>query len=163
MISQYLEIKDLKNGEKGIFTKIFIPKNKSIIEVSGEIHTEKTMPDPNHPAWIQITNKLFIGPSGGKDDYIRHNCNPNSYLHVVGKRAIVYSLYDILPNSEITFDYSTTSTDTLDTWKINCNCGSYNCRKIISGYQYLDENLKKEYENKGIVPLFITNGIFKNI
>jgi hypothetical protein len=59
-------------------------------------------------------------------------------------------------NTEITFDYSTCSTDSLDTWKMNCNCGSYHCRKTISGYQYLSNKLQQEYKDKGILPIFIT-------
>jgi hypothetical protein len=69
-------------------------------------------------------------------------------------------MYVIRAGSEITFDYSTSSTDTLDKWQMNCNCGAVNCRKVISGLQYLDESLKEEYKKKGMIPLFLTHPIF---
>jgi len=161
MIYNYLQIKETKDKRKGIFTSINIDANSPILEFNGEIHNQETMPNPDHPAWLQITNSFFIGPSGGKDDYINHSCNPNCYVSAVGKRAILYSMYYIMAGSELTFDYSTTSTDTLNTWQMDCYCKSYNCRKKISGYQYLDDKTKKNYLDKGAVPLFITNPIFK--
>lgn len=146
----------------GVFSNIDIPANTPIIEVTGDIHTKKTMPDPNHPAWYQISPTLYIGPSGTYDDYINHSCDPNAYLRAFGKRAILYSLYLIKSGTEITFDYSTTSTESKDQWKMNCLCKSSKCRKVISGYQYLEPELKQKYESMGIIPLYITNPIFKN-
>ena len=162
MYKQYLKIKPTNTG-KGVFTGIDIPAQSPIIEVTGDIHTQQTMPNPQNSAWIQVTNKYFIGPSGSFDDQIRHSCDPNSYLQVVGSRAILYSLYLIKADNEITFDYSTTSTDTLDTWKLNCKCLSFKCRKVISGIQYLSEELKEEYKKKGMLPLFLTDKRFKEL
>ena len=161
MYSKYLKIKQTNTG-KGVFTEVTIPAGKPIIEVTGDLHNVDTMPDPNNAAWLQVTNSLFIGPSGGSDDQIRHSCNPNCYVRAVGKRAIVFSLYLIREGSEITFDYSTTSTDTLDTWKMDCKCNSFNCRKVISGFQYLDPELKEKYKKMGIVPMFMDNPMIKS-
>ena len=96
------------------------------------------------------------------DDQVRHSCNPNCYIHAVGKRAFLYSLYQIKANNELTFDYSTTSTDTLEDWKLDCKCNSYNCRKTISGMQYLDPKLLQEYKDKGMIPLFFIDHRFQN-
>ena len=81
----------------------------------------------------------------------------------MGNRAILYSLYVIPAGAELTFDYSTTSTDTLETWKMTCACGSHKCRKAISGYQYLDPTLQEEYKKKGMIPLFITTPMFQKV
>jgi hypothetical protein len=98
----------------------------------------------------------FIGPSGKNvPEYLNHSCDPNSYVHVVGNRAILYSLYVIPADAEITFDYSLTSTDTHDIWKMECHCGSYKCRKLISGFRYLEPSLQEEYKKKQLVPLYI--------
>lgn len=162
MFGHKLQINKSKNGMgNGLFTDIDIPANKPIIQVNGEIHTKKTMPDPNHPAWCQISPTLFIGPSGSYDDYVNHSCEPNSYLCIVGKRAILYSLFLIRAGSEITFDYSTTSTQSLDEWNMACFCGTQKCRNIISGYQYLEPDLKKIYESRGMIPMYLTNPMFK--
>jgi hypothetical protein len=159
MYNKHLVVKPNKTGV-GVFTTVEIPAGEPIIEVTGQVYTEEKLPDPNDPALIQIGPNIFIGPSGTIDDFIGHSCSPNCLLRAVGNRAIIYSMYVIRANTEITFDYSTSSTDTLDKWQMNCNCGAFNCRRVISGYQYLDENLKEEYKKRGMIPLFLTNPIF---
>ena len=164
MYQNYLKVKKSKRDTgEGLFTEIDIPANRPIIEKTGEVRNKENLEDINHPAWLQVSNYLFIGPSGGKDDYINHSCDPNCYFYVVGKRAILYSLYDIREGSELTFDYSTTSTKLLDEWQMECKCKSSKCRKMISGYQSLPKELKKEYEDKGIVAAFIINPLYKRI
>jgi hypothetical protein len=43
---------------------------------------------------------------------------------------------------------------------MDCKCGSFNCRKVISGYHYLSDDIKNTYKKLGIVPIFIGNEIF---
>ncbi len=161
MYKNFLKIKMTKTG-KGVFTETNIPARTPIMEIIGDVHTEQSMPNPNNPAWIQVSNKYFIGPSGEVDDQIRHSCDPNCFIQAVGKRAILYSLYEIKAGMELTFDYSTTSTDTLDKWKLDCKCGSGKCRKIISGMQYLPIELYEDYKKKGIIPAFFFDKRFKD-
>lgn len=159
MYKQYLKVQPSRTGN-GVFTTIKIPAKVPVIEVTGDVYAEKNLPDPNHPALLQVGHDSFIGPSGDVDDYINHSCDPNCRVHIVGNRAILYSLYDIPAGHEITFDYSTSSTDTLDKWKMDCQCGKFNCRKVISGLQYLDPQLLEEYKKKGMIPLFLANPRF---
>jgi hypothetical protein len=154
--TQYLEVKQSKTGS-GVFATIEIPSNVPIIEMTGPIYVESEIPNQILSTVLQIGPNTFIGSSGLADDYINHSCNPNCMVHVIGNRAILYSMYVIPKGNELTFDYSTTSTDTLEKWKMDCQCGDYNCRKVISGHQYLEEKTKKEYQKKGMIPLFITN------
>jgi SET domain-containing protein len=154
MYNQYLEVRSCKTGQ-GVFTKVEIPANTPIFEVTGNIYAEHELPDPNHPALLQVGPNVFIGPSGTFDDYINHSCNPNCWMHVAGNRAICFSLYVIPAGAELTFDYSTTATDTHDKWKMECACGHAKCRQVISGFQYLEPELQEEYKNKNLVPLYI--------
>jgi hypothetical protein len=154
MYNKYLEIKETKNG-KGTFTTVEIVANEPIIEFTGPLVYRKHIKDP--AMYLQVGHDKFIGPSGAMDDYFNHSCEPNCLVHIVGNRAILYSLYVILAGTELTFDYSTTSNDTLDSWSMVCNCSSHKCRKNISGYQYLNDEIKQEYLKKNMVPLFIMN------
>jgi len=156
MYNQNLSLVLTKTGV-GVFTNIKIPANSIVLEFGGDLHDNKKIPQPEV---LQIGPNYYLSPSGNIGDAVRHNCNPNCYLHIVGKRAFLYSTYVIEPNTEITFDYSTSSTDTLDSWTMQCNCGSFNCRKVISGLQYLDPLLQEEYKQKGIIPLFMITNIF---
>lgn len=157
MYTQYLTIKNTKRG-LGVFCNIDIPANVPVMEYTGELLSGNNVPH-DHPALLQVGHDLYLGPSGDASDYFNHSCNPNCYLHIVGSRAIVFSFCYIKSGTELCFDYSTTATDTLDQWKMDCGCNSYNCRKVISGYQYLDEQTKEEYKKRGILPIFIKNNI----
>lgn len=157
MYNQYLKVSSSKTG---VFTFVRIPANVPVIEITGNVHLEHELPDPNHPALLQVGPNTFIGPSGDVDDYINHSCEPNCNLHIVGNRAILYSMYDIAEGSEITFDYSTSSTDSLEKWQMNCQCGSYKCRKIISGLQHVHADAIEELKKKDMIPLFMKVPIF---
>jgi hypothetical protein len=154
MYKQYLKIQKCNAG-LGIFTSVKIPSNEPVLEITGPVMLDREVPDMNLPALLQVGPNTFIGASGDVDDYINHSCDPNCKMHVVGNRAFLYSLYVIPAGAELTFDYSTTSTDTLDSWKMNCKCGYNKCRKVISGHQYLDPTLKEDYKKRGMLPLYI--------
>lgn len=159
MYNQYLKRQPNKIGQ-GVFTTVDIAANVPIIEVTGTVYAEQDLPNPNDPSLLQVGPNTFIGPSGTVDDHINHSCNPNCMVHIVGNRAIVYSMYLIKAGTELTFDYSTSSTDTRDKWNMKCKCDSHNCRENISGYQYLDVKLQEEYKQRGMIPLFLTHPIF---
>lgn len=158
MFTQYLKVAKSKIGE-GVFTSVEIPANVPIDEPHGNICTLQEMPDPTDPNVLQIGPNDYLNMSGHLR-YINHSCDPNCKFSVVGNRAILHSLYVIPIGAELTFDYSTTSTDTHEMWAMNCACGSHKCRKVISGYQYLDPSLQEEYKKKGAIPLFITFPVF---
>lgn len=58
--------------------------------------------------------------------YVNHSCNPNTYV----KNQCDVALRDIKKGEEITTDYSLNE---ITGWKLKCNCGSPNCRKVIVG------------------------------
>jgi len=153
MYKQYLKVQDCKTG-KGLFSSITIPAGVPILEITGPIVLDRDLKD-NIENYLQVGPNIFLGNSGDIDDFINHHCDPNCRLHVMGNRAILYSLYVIPAEAELNIDYSTTSTYTLDQWQMNCLCGSNKCRKVISGHQYLDDELKQKYINNNMFPLYI--------
>lgn len=157
MYDQFIEVRKSSIG-LGMFTKGTIPANVPIKEFRGPILTTDELPHDSS-IYLQVGVNVFIGPISTVNgvDFINHSCNPNCYIHVIGKRAILYSMYVIPANSELVFDYSTTSTDTHDTWKMDCVCGYNKCRRVISGYQYLPQDIKDTYEKKGIIPIYISH------
>lgn len=161
MYDQHIEIKSSKIG-LGMFSKVQIPARVPIKEFKGNIYTLEEIWKPTDPPdayspYLQIGPNIYLGPAGSADgaDFINHSCDPNCYIHIIGTRAILYSLYVIPAGAELTFDYSTTSTDTKDMWEMKCSCQSPKCRGSISGHQYLSDVLKNTYKTKGITPLYI--------
>ena len=154
MYSQYLKVQPCKLDE-GVFTSVPIPAHSMIMEMMGRVVVEKDIPI-DKGIYLQVGPNTFLAPSGGIDDHINHSCDPNCKMHVVGNRAFLYSLYMIPVGNELTFDYSLSSTDTYDTWKMECKCGSNKCRKVISGVGHLSMEQFEDYKNKGMLPLYIT-------
>lgn len=76
--------------------------------------------------------------------YINHSCNPNCYVKYKNTTVIdVIALRNIKKGEEINYDYSI---DASDPWKMKCQCGSKNCRKIVYGdYFKLPKKLQKKY------------------
>jgi len=157
MYKQFLKVQPAKSGGKGTFTTVEIPAKQPIMEIHGPILLDREIVLDDYSMYLQVGPNTYIGMSGDVDDFFNHSCDPNCYVHVVGNRAILYSLYVIPAGAELTFDYSTTSTDTHETWKMECKCGSFKCRKIISGFQYLSPELQESYKKKNIIPLYISH------
>jgi SET domain-containing protein len=142
----------------GVFVKGEVPANTVIFEFQGEVIPSEKIPQPLTSAndyYLQISPDKWLGPSGSLDDLINHSCNPNCGVHIVGDRAFLKSLYLIKAGIEVTFDYSTTSTDSTKDWSLSCQCGSYGCRKTISGFQYLNQATKDRYKKLGVVPKYL--------
>jgi len=146
----------------GAFAKVKIPKGTIIFEFKGDVINSEDIPKdlkPEDDYYLQIAPNKYLGPSGWLDDKVNHSCNFNCYVQIVGHRAFLISLYEILPGHQITFDYSTTSTETPEEWSMKCNCGSYTCRKTISGYNSLDQTTRENYEKLGIVPKYVMESV----
>lgn len=154
---QNLKIKTV-NGKTGVFSLVHIPADTVVFEFTGNILQLSDIPNPLIPEndhYLQVDINKYIGPSGDFDDVFNHSCDPNCGLRVVGKRALLISIYEIKVGDELTFDYSTSSLETKDTWQLECKCGSWICRKIISGFQYLPEERKNYYKKLKLIPKYL--------
>jgi hypothetical protein len=158
MLNNYLIVAPSKNGD-GLFTSININKDSPILEMRGDLvkleDSGKIDAQLFENYYLQISPDTYLGPSGSIDDKINHSCKPNCYLHIIGNRVILYALHFIKAGAELTFDYSTTSTESKEDWVMQCNCGDFNCRKEISGYNYLPDSIKQSYEEKRMIPIYI--------
>lgn len=144
-----------KYKDNGVITESDLPANTPILEFKGRIY-RGTLPDNlNQDYILQIGKEIYIGRSGNLDDYINHSCNPNCYVYSIGTRAFLYTINAIPKNTEITYDYSVTSTNEENDWSMDCKCKSYNCRKKISGFKYLPDEVKLKYKTLGIIPKFL--------
>lgn len=71
--------------------------------------------------------------------YTNHSCDPN--IAIQGQIVFV-AMRDIAANEELTHDWATT--DDLD-YVMDCNCGSSNCRRTVTGKDWLKKELQEKY------------------
>jgi len=95
------------------------------------------------PAEIAIADGFFIGPVAeeerdGEMIFSNHSCDPN--IGVQGQIVLV-ALRDILAGEELTQDWATTDDDL---YEMQCNCGSSQCRQIITGKDWRKKELQQK-------------------
>jgi hypothetical protein len=84
-----------------------------------------------------------------------HSCEPNAGIRDDGSTTHVclIALQDIFPNDEIRYDYSTTMDE--DSFTMQCNCGSKNCRGVVEDFKRLPLDVQNHYLQDGLVMKFI--------
>ena len=110
----------------GVFATEPIPKNKRIIEYTGEkINNRESLKreikylKQGH-IWCFKLNRLYVrdGAVGGNvSRFVNHACKPNCYTEVVGQTIWVRAARNIKAGEELTYDYSTDGEKT-----IPCRC-----------------------------------------
>jgi len=96
----------------------------------------------------------YVNPEGEIGAFANHSCNPNAGVFKSGSRLWLKAIKRITAGDEITHDYSTLlGAD--DVWKMKCNCGATNCRKVVKNYGQLPAGTIRKYRRLGIIPEFI--------
>ena len=136
-------IKETKNLGKGLFANDDIKKGEVIADWTGgqiyEANKALNLPENVRAHAIQFEEHKWIDTNGiGR--YFNHSCEPN--CGIKGKFQIV-SMSDIRKGEWLTFDYEMTEDSD---WKMQCKCGSKNCRKIIGSFKNISENIRKKYK-----------------
>ena len=132
---------------RGLFAKRPIVKGEVIGVKGGYIFDRRvlqSMPDWFRAAEIQIAEDLFIGPlqedeREGSMIFSNHSCDPN--IGVRGQIVFV-AMRDIESGEELTHDWATTDDDD---YRIECNCGAADCRKVLTGQDWQRKDLQKKY------------------
>lgn len=149
-----------KNKGLGLYSKRNISQGAFVCEYAGEILTQcealkrqQRNSMENNMNYIYCLKehsngrivKIFVDPSqfGNIGRYINHSCEPNSVILPVRvdspiPKLAIFSCMDILPNTEITFDYGTYNLKDADLESSNagrcrkkCLCMSKKCNGLI--------------------------------
>ncbi|GEM_PF-839198 len=160
-LNEETTIKEGKHG-KGAFAGKSFKKDQIICKLVGSLHRRNEMPEKDNKKtvrFIQIGRKIYLHVAGN-GDYLNHSCSPNAGLVIKGKSVHLQAIKNIKCGEEVTFDYSTTMNE--DEYELKCNCGSSNCRKVISDFKYLPNDIQEKYFQLGIVPDYVfRNGMKK--
>jgi len=92
-----LVVKNTQNG-KGVFAIKKFGKGEIIFEFHGKFFTYKELPTPYNGVedhYVQLGENLYMGPSGGIDDYFNHSCSPNTGLKINSKKVFLIAVEKI--------------------------------------------------------------------
>jgi hypothetical protein len=146
----FLEVRKSKFG-KGLFATKNIPARTVLCTVTGPLLTflETIELGENESHSLQIERDTYI-LCDAPFLYSNHSCTPNCALNA-GLQMV--ALYDIKKNEELFWDYSTSMLERH--WTMQCACGSEQCRKIITDFDLLPEEIQFMYLKKNMVLPFI--------
>lgn len=141
---------------KGLFAEKDFEKGEIICSVSGKLLTfnETLLLGDNESHCLQIE----------KDNYFlceapflftNHSCDPNCGLN---SKLQLFALQNINKGEEFFWDYSTSMLERH--WTMNCYCGSTNCRKLITDFDLLPEDVKNRYLHLNIVLPYIVDELY---
>ena len=153
------EIRDSSIKGKGLFARESIRKGEVVFVKSGHIGSkgEALRYDRKLGEYsLQIADDIFLFPTTEEEVkstaiFINHSCDPN-----VGPdgQIIFVALRDIKAGEELCYDYAMT---TDYNYELKCECGSKQCRKVITGKDWQRKDLQEKYGN------YFTHHILKKI
>lgn len=159
-LSPKVELRSSAIAGMGLFAKELIkageiiwaddtyPHTKHVVDVD----TLNTWPEDKRDWYLhwayQIDFDKYCGPltdeevAADASVFQNHSCDPTSWFD---GDFVMTARRDIRPDEEITFDYAMTETY-LEWSTFECGCGSTECRKVITGNDYLRIDVQKKYD-----------------
>ena len=144
-MSDKIEIRRSKIHKKGIFAKEKILKGEIVFIKGGRIlKREQIFSSAVINSYHPIDDIYFIGATNAEEEdgiklYENHSCNPN--IGIRGEITFV-AMRDIEENEELTIDYAFIDNED---YSFECNCGSPNCRKTITGKDWKIKEIQEKY------------------
>lgn len=144
-LSNKVEVRTNSLNGKGIFAKENIKKGEIVFIKGGHILTrDEIFSFGVINSYFPISDEYFLGATNKDEEnqiklYQNHSCNPNVGLH--GEITFV-AMRDIDKDEELTVDYAFIDNED---YSFECTCGSNNCRKTITGFDWKIKELQDKY------------------
>lgn len=158
--SPKVEKRDSAIEGRGLFATEDIASGEVIVVKGGYVMTteERDRIGENlGPSEIQIDDGLFIGPATqaereGGMMHLNHSCAPNVGLQ---GQIVFVAMRDVPSGEELTIDYA--MTDDENGLHMNCSCGTPDCRRTVTGKDWMRADLQRRYQ--GYFSLYIARKI----
>ncbi len=122
---------------RGVFATGLIAAGTALITFRGPLLRREQVDFQDYH--LQVGDDLYLGPSGGADDFVNHSCAPNGGF---ADGLVLRALRDIAANEEITWDYSC-AIDEADFPGFACACGAASCRGIVRSFRHLEPEVRE--------------------
>jgi SET domain-containing protein len=101
------------------------------------------LPEDRQHRSIQVDENLYLVSRNDREagDCINHSCAPNCGL--MGSTILV-AMHDIEIGDELCFDYATCDDSDYDEFR--CECGTADCRQIVTGLDWKRLDLRTKYD-----------------
>ena len=121
-----------RKGNCGIFCLESVAKDEIVALWGGRILAASEI-DPGMPNFtqqvLQVEDEFYLmAPEMEPSDCFNHSCDPN--VGMTGQIGLI-AMCDIAIGEEVCFDYAMCDGSKYD--EFDCNCGTPNCRRHISG------------------------------
>lgn len=145
MINSLVKVRASEISGTGLFAIAPIKKGTVLMKFEGmeisDKEANRLYEKENFDYLLQISSNKFLFLDG-PEKYLNHSCNPNGAF--LEKSGELIAIRDISENEELFFDYS--SNENTD-FELKCNCGSPECRKIITPFYKLSNKQKRNIAN----------------
>ena len=119
-LDELITVKESPVHGKGLFAKIDIPEDKTVMLIEGEIIDENECvrrEEEENNVYIFWNGDHYIDSTNEVIMYINHDCEPNCIVdEIEGNRLGIYAVRPIQAGEEITIDYG------YDEIYDGCNC-----------------------------------------
>lgn len=158
-VKKHLAVLPVRNGQGIVALKAFAP-GSTVCHIKGRIVSGEEV----WRYWeidirrgencFRYDADHYLDPEGEIGAYANHSCNPNAGIIKSGRRLLLQAIRSIAAGDEVTHDYSTLlGAD--DVWKMKCNCGEANCRRVVRSFSRLPEAALRRYRRLGVIPDYI--------
>ncbi len=147
-----LEVRDVINMGKGVFTKKAVKKGTVLVIFGGYVFTfaeESTFKDGMDDFAHQISSEFVFGIREREEiqpvDYINHSCEPNCGFQ---GQIFLVAMRNIKKNEQISFDYCmvlSKAKNVKKEYRFNCECGLKTCRHVVTWNDWKIPALQKKY------------------
>ena len=132
---------------RGLFAIEPVKKGEVVAIKGGHIIDWKTLKKHEKligASYLQIDDDFVLAPLRKNEVekvmmFLNHSCNPN--VGVRGEITFV-AMCNIKKGEELTIDYAMIDDDS---YRMKCNCGAKNCRKIVTGKDWKHKDLQRKY------------------
>ncbi len=148
IISDKIEIRPGSINKLGMFAKEAIEPLEIVYIKGGHILTRTEMFSSSViNSYLPIADDLVIGTQNQEEEnqiklYNNHSCSPNCSV----RGDIVFiATRKIAQGEELYIDYAFVDNEP---YIFKCNCGSSNCRRIVTGFDWQLKELQKKYKTE---------------
>jgi hypothetical protein len=146
VISDKVEVRKSKIHGNGMFAKAPISKGEVVFIKGGHVLTkDQFFSSGTINSYLPIDDNYFLAATSPEEEasiklFNNHSCDPNCGLR--GEITFV-ALRDISVGEELTCDYAFIDNED---YEFECNCQAPNCRRRVTGRDWMLPELQKKYK-----------------